>query len=183
MYSEERSELFCRRQMSADEYVLWSGRPEKKGLFLAGAEIGSLIFLILWTIFASVLFYKGLKGSDFFPFVLISAIFPAVGIILLSVQISGFLKLRNNTEYVITNKRLYRRLGKKAENFSVNLISNYHVAYHRNGNASVIFPGIIESAKIVGRTRKQQVIHYVTLVNIANITQVQQILDRVNAET
>lgn len=183
MYSEEHGELFCRRQMSADEYVLWSGRPEKRGLFFIAGDLHSIFFFIIFTVFSFVIFYAGLKGTPAgSPLRMIPIIFPTVGIGLLCVQVSKFLALRNKTEYVITNKRFYRRYGNKMENFPISQTAGYNVKYHRNGNASIVFTGIIDSTRPMVRSNGRQIIPYITISNIADVARVQQALDRANTE-
>lgn len=179
MYNEENSRLFCRSQMAPDEYVLWSGRPEKSGLFMSGAELGSFIFSIIWTIFACAMCISAMKsrmGNSIVGY--LPLLFPIVGIILIVSHLRKFLVLRNQTEYVITNKRIYRLMGKRTDNFSASVTVGYETKYHRNGNATISFPMAIDPTKGKTRVAGQTLPRCFTINNIAEVDRVQQALSR-----
>ena len=177
MYSES-TELFCRSQMSADEYVLWSGRPEKNGPFLSGAEIGSLLFSIVWTVIATAMCLPALKDNGGTILGLFPAIFPIVGLFLVGSHLRRVLILRNHTEYVITNKRIYRRMGKRIDNFSASIAVGYQSQTHRNGNSTITFPMAIDPSKPRTKSNGREVPRFFTINSIADVDRVQQVLSR-----
>lgn len=104
---QENATLFCRHQMGMDEYVLWRGRPSKKG--------NVLVFL-----------------------------FPLAGVGVMVGMLCKSFRFRNCTEYVITNKRVCRRMGKRMDNYTAAVAKSHELKYHRNGNATIRFFNAID---------------------------------------
>lgn len=178
MHNEENSRLFCRSQMAPDEYVLWSGRPEKNGIFMSGAEAFALLFSVVWTVLACYMIRTFLIDFRFGIASILPLIFPVVGIGLIVSQIRKALILRNHTDYVITNKRIYRLMGKRMDNFSASVTVGYETKYHRNGNATISFPMAIDPTKGKTRVAGQTLPRCFTINNIAEVDRVQQALSR-----
>ena len=180
MYNENTT-LFCRRQMGSDEYVLWHGRPEKKGRVLSGPDVWNLIFSIIWTVFACAMcipaFMYGADSSTLFII-----FFPLVGIGMMIGQLCKVLRIKNHTEYVITNKRLYRRMGKKIDSYASSVTMGYETEYHRNGNATIRFPMAIDHSKGRVRVNGREIPQYVSLINIGEVDRVQQALSNMSVE-
>ncbi len=173
--------IFCRRQMGSDEYVLWQGRPEKKGRVLSGSDLGNLIFSIIWTVLACAMCIPAfMDGADMSTLFVI--FFPLVGIGMMIGQLCKVLRIKKHTEYVITNKRIYRRMGKKVDNYSAAVTLGYQTEYHRNGNATIRFPMAIDCSKGRVRVNGREIPQYVSLINIREVERVQQALANMTVE-
>ena len=167
----ETTSLFCRPLMGPDEYILWQGRPGKKGRVLFGTDLAQLIFAIVWT------FLYGLDPSAYFII-----IFPLVGVGLIIGQFYKIGRIRNHTEYVLTNKRLYRRMGKNVDSYEAVTTLGYETKYHRNGNATISFPMAIDHRKGRVRVNGREIPQYVSLLNIGDVERVQQALSNMSVE-
>lgn len=177
----ETTTLFCRPLMGPDEYVLWQGRPDKKGRVLFGTDMTQLIFSIFWAVlacgFCVPVFLYGIDPSAYFIF-----IFPLVGIGMIIGQFYKISRIKNHTEYVITNKRLYRRMGKNIDRYDAGTTLGYETQYHRNGNASIRFPMAIDRRKGRVSVNGREVPQYVSLINIGDVDRVQQALSNMSVE-
>ena len=180
MYNENTT-LFCRQLMGSDEYVLWRGCPEKKGRFLSGHELGSFAFSILWTVITCAVcipaFSMGFHMSSLFVI-----LFPCIGICMIVSHLRKINCLRNHTEYVITNKRLYRCIGTKMDSYAAAVTLGYQTEYHRNGNATIRFPMAIDRSAGRVRVNGRNIPQYVSLINIGEVERVQQALANMSAE-
>ncbi len=175
---------FCRGQMGADEYVLWSGRPEKKGSFLSSSDKGSLVFSIIWLVLSLGFGYMGLMAmNDEWFMMIVPFFFPAVGIGLVASHFVKIHRLKNNTEYVITNKKIYRRSGKKVDTFSASVTTNYQTEYHKCGTATIRFPMAIDPRLARVRSNGREIPQYFALVNIGEVERVQQALANMSTES
>ena len=181
MDQNEASCYFCRDQMGPDEYVLWHGKPEKRGRLLAPHEVGSLLFSIFWTVISCTMCIAALTTGSGLA-VLFVLIFPLVGIGLIVSQLIKINRLRNHTEYVITNKRLYRHIGPRIENYPASVTLGYEMEYHRNGNATFRFPMAIDRNAGTVRVNGRYIPQYISLVNIGDIDRVQSALASMNSE-
>lgn len=177
----ETTTLFCRPLMGPDEYILWQGQPDKKGRVLFGTDMAQLIFAIVWTVmacgFCVPAFLYGLDPSAYFII-----IFPLVGVGLIIGQFYKIGRIRNHTEYVLTNKRLYRRMGKNVDSYDAVTTLGYETKYHRNGNATISFPMAIDRRKGRVRVNGREIPQYVSLLNIGDVERVQQALSNMSVE-
>ncbi len=108
--------------------------------------------------------------------------FPLVGISMMIGQLCKVLRIKNHTEYVITNKRLYRRMGKKIDSYASSVTIGYETEYHRNGNATIRFPMAIDRSKGRVRVNGREIPQYVSLINIGEVDRVQQALSNMSVE-
>ena len=101
--------------LTADERVLWQGKPEPDGS-LAGSELSKgvpMLFMLGW---GGFMLYKVLEGGDV-PTGILIGICAFVGVWLLIAFWMGFgrtllaLRRLKDTEYVITTRRILRRTG------------------------------------------------------------------------
>lgn len=177
----ESTTLFCRPLMGPDEYVLWQGRPEKKGKLVTWNEISTFVLCVIWTVLACSMCSHAIQGGtdplgNTTVFTYFPLLFPLVGFALLIKQIYKYFLVRNHTEYAITNKRLYRRMGKNTDSYPASQTLGYETEYYRNGNATIHFPLTRDRSKRRVRVNGREVPQYVTLINIADVDRVQQVL-------
>lgn len=121
---------FCNPYFSEDEYVLWTGKPEGKNKNESGAlvpfGIFILIFALVWTVVAY--FLGGWMVFLGIPLVLF-------GLYLLF----GRNILRKKARYVVTNKRIYRRLLGKVKIMDMSHLPPMRVARMDDGRGSIYF--------------------------------------------
>ena len=135
MYHEEDYQ-FCRSIMASDEHILWHGKPEP-GRTFTKQDIIMIPFSLLWCGFAIFWTVSASSAGGFFglfgiPFVL-------VGLYMVFGRFIHGAYVRKNSYYVITNKRIYRRIGKKIDFLAAVSMPPYHTVIHKNGCGSVYF--------------------------------------------
>lgn len=122
---------FCQPYFTADEYVVWRGRPSNKrapqdfvmipfGLFFAG-------FAIFWTITAFNV-AGGLMGIFGLPFI-------AVGLYVMF----GRIITGRKTFYVITNHKIYRSVFGRVDMVDLANLPPMKVVANKNGTGSILF--------------------------------------------
>ena len=168
---ENRDYSFCRGQMGPDEHVIWSGKPEGGNIF-TGQNIGTFLFGIPWTAFAVFWTVSVSKAPG--PFFLFGIPFLAVGVYMLFGNFLYTAYMRKRTAYVITNKRIYRRMGRKTDNLSASTMPMYETIIHRNGNGTIRFPVMHDPYYGGRRVNGRAVTRYFTIENVADISRVQQ---------
>lgn len=127
---------FCRALMSPDEHVLWQGKPDKGNLFTKQQLLGLpgvLVFLGI-TVFITGGSAKGGMQNFimFLPFLVI------VSFILLG-PIVRHIRNRKNSLYVITNKKIYRKIGSKIDYLAAASMPSHYTYLYKNGNGSIYF--------------------------------------------
>ena len=174
---------FCREQMRADEHILWSGKPEKKGRHLTTAERGAFALSVL-ALFVSLPFgYLGLAypNGDWVTNILL-LIFPVIGIAMVTSQFVKLHRLKNDTEYVITNRKIYRRCGQRVDSFPASISVSYETEYHKCGTATIRFPMAVDPHLPRVRVNKREIPQYFALVNIGEVEEVLQVLTNMSAQ-
>lgn len=166
---------FCRGQMVPGEYVLWTGKPEKGNIFTA-QNLTYFFFGIPWTGFAIFWTTMAMQGSPLFA--LFGLPFIAVGLYMLFGNFIYTAYMRKHTAYVITNKKIYRRMGRKTDNLAAAVMPTYETVIHRNGNGTIRFPLVHDPYQRGVRINGRPAPRYFTLENIAEIDQVQQAIAR-----
>ncbi len=169
--------LFCRGLMDADEVLLWHGRPSKKGLCMSRYDWTIFCFGIGFTLCAAFLLTLGWIGAGPEPMVIgFTIVFPIAGIAVAVGPLRRGLRTRNHTEYVITNKRLFRRIGIHTEAFTEGIAQGYETILHRNGTATIRFAAVAEPNAVPFYVNGREVIQPLTLVKIADYEDVQRAL-------
>lgn len=142
--------LFCRRYLEENETVLWHGAPERKGLFMSKYDLWFLYFAIGWTIVNAPLLLVPFITNQWDPMIVgFCIIFPAVGVLMIVTHIRKHLRKRDNTEYAITNKRIFRRVGIDVEEFYLNPDYLCQVVNHKNGTTTIKFPELRDLSTMV----------------------------------
>lgn len=142
--------LFYRNYLEEGESILWHGSPEKKGLFMSKYDLWFLYFAIGWTVFTAPLLVFPFINNEWNPFfVAFCIIFPAVGVLMTVSHIRKSLRNRNSTEYAITNKRIFRRVGIRIEVFYPKFNYICQVEHHKNGTMTLKFPEVRDESTMV----------------------------------
>lgn len=175
--NNDSSYLFCRSQMDADEILLWRGRPTAKGLCMSKYDRSIFCFGIGFTLFAAFCLTLGWIGAGPDPMVIgFTIVFPIAGIAVAVGPLRRGLRTRNHTEYVITNKRLFRRIGIHTEVFTDGITQGYETILHRNGTATIRFAAVLEPNAVPFYVNGREVIQPLTLVKIADYEGAQRAL-------
>lgn len=175
--NNDSSYLFCRSQMDADEILLWQGRPTAKGLCMSKYDRVIFCFGIGFTLFAAFCLTLGWMHNDAdLLLILFTIVFPAAGIFVAYGPLKRGLRTRNHTEYVITNKRLFRRIGIHTEVFTDGITQGYETILHRNGTATIRFAAVVEPNAVPFYVNGREIIQPLTLVKIADYEGAQRAL-------
>ncbi len=122
---------FCRPFFTADEYVIWRGRPSRK---IMGADIALIPFGLFFSgfaIFWMFMWFSMGGGPEGF----VGLIFFFVGIFVI---FSGIIK-RKSTYYVLTNHKIYRKSSKKIDMLDLANLPPMRVVAYKNGYGSILF--------------------------------------------
>ncbi len=126
---------FCRGYLTSDEYVTWSGKPEK-GNILTASDAFMIPFSIFWCGFAVFWVISATaSGAGFFAFFGIP--FIAIGFFLVFGRFIFKAHMRKTTFYVITNKRIIRKLGRRIDMVELKNMPPISIQMHKNGNGTI----------------------------------------------
>ena len=166
---------FCRGQMAPGEYVLWTGKPDTKSNYFTGRNFMNFLFAIPFTAFSVFWIVTASRAPG--PFFLFGIPFLVYGLYILFGSGIRNILLRKDTYYVITNKRIYRRIGKKTDNLSGVNMPPYETIMHSNGNGTIRFTMGANPYRSTDRYG-HYVVHYFTLDNLADVERAQQAIAR-----
>ena len=173
--------LFCRSQMDADEVLLWHGRPNTKGLCLSKMETAQFCFGIGFILFSVLCLTIGWINVGPDPLLIgFTIAFPAAGILVAGSALKNGLKTRNNTEYAITNKRIFRRVGIRVEVYTDGISDGYETILHRDGTATISFAMVIDPNAGRYYVNGREVIQTLRIVRIADVEAVHRALSALN---
>ncbi len=167
---------FCRELMAPDEQVLWTGKPNQGTIFSVFTG-SSLLVTFLVFVFSFFMFHL-VRNNDDSLFFLFWVFF--MGLCIYSVTIWPFQAYyqRKNTFYVITNKKIYRKRGRKITKLSVKEISGYETTYHNNGTGTIRFTLYVTPHWANGETIEK---HF-SLENLTDFTRAQQAIAQMDTE-
>ncbi len=123
--------------LTAGEHILWKGRPEK-GNLITRKDFIMIPFGLFFLGFSLFWEYSALQsaGASFglfgIPFVLVG-LYMAFGRFVYGAYI------KKDTYYVITNKRLVIKKGKRIQIFAARDLPPMEVEVHKNGNGTISF--------------------------------------------
>ena len=160
---------FCNPYILPGERILWKGRPEK-GKYLCAQDFVLIPFSIFWLGFA--LFWEwGAIDSGYTFMILWGLPFIGVGIYLLFGRFIHSAYLRNKTFYVVTNKKLIIKKGRRIITYQSQDLPPMTLNLHRNGNGTISFCEAVRYRG--GRTYH----NYFSLENIADPVQAQNAIN------
>ncbi len=179
----EQNEIynFCRGQMGPDEFVLWTGQPEIKGNLFTIHDLVNCAFGAFATGFAIFWMKSALSVPGSGLFFLFGIPFLAVGLYMFFGRAIYNVYMRKRTAYVITNKRIYRRIGRKTDNLPGLNMPAYDTVMHRNGNGTIRFVTAQNAYRSVDRYGRA-VVRYFTLDNLADVDRAQQAIARMDTQ-
>lgn len=164
---------FFRSYLSSDEYVLWQGKPQKGHIFTA-QDVFVIPFSIFWLGFAVVWTALASKSSAIFglfglPFVL-------VGLYMLFGRFVHKNRLKKKTAYVITNKRVIRKIGNRVDMRNLNDLPEMQVTTYKDGSGTINFGYNVTHYR--GRYHRSSTVeeYEFSLENIPNVLNVQRII-------
>lgn len=164
---------FCKRYLTGDEYVLWQGRPEK-GMVFSFSDVITTLFSVVWLAFSVFWEYTVIKNSPSVVMVLWGIPFVAVGIYLLFGRFIQRIIADKNTYYVVTNKRIIIKQGRRIKFFDGDDLPPMNITIHKNGNGTISFSEVFYS----GRYRS---VRYIALKNLADVTQAQEAINAMSS--
>ncbi len=156
---------FCRPYILPGESILWKGRPEK-GNLITRRDFVMIPFGLFWLAFCVLWESIALKSGQLFP-IIWGLPFVAVGIYLVFGRFIQSAYLRNKTFYVITNKKIIIKAGRKITMHDARYLPPMEVEIHRNGNGMILF----SEETYTRRGRRHHT--YIILENIKDIAQAQ----------
>ncbi len=127
---------FAKHLLIPGENILWKGKPEKGAIFTR-QDIIMIPFSIFWCGFAFFWFFGALEAGGFFA--LFGIPFILVGLYLVAGRFFITAHLRKNTAYVITNKKIIRKKGKKIDMIEIATLPPMHTELHQNGCGTITF--------------------------------------------
>ena len=135
-YIDEYS--FARTYMVPGEAVLWKGKPGK-GHLLTPQDVYMIPFSIFWCGFA--VFWEASVLADGAPFFfgLCGIPFILVGLYMVFGRFFHTAYLRNRTAYVITNKKIIRKRGKRVDMLGAGNMPQTYITTFADGSGNIRF--------------------------------------------
>lgn len=165
---------FYRPYLVNDEYVLWTGRPEKGNIFTKHSAV-LMIFGAVWLSFS--LFWEIMAIKSKVVFMMLWGLpFVGIGAYLLLESPIRAAYLRNRTYYVITNKKIIIKKGSKIEMHDGRDLPPMDIEIHKNGNGTILFSEDVYTRR--GRSHRI----YFMLENLADIAQAQNAVSSMERE-
>ncbi len=123
--------------MSADEYVLWEGKPEK-GHLLTPEDAFIIPFSVIWSAGAfSVLAISVAELA--LPFFAIALFFSVIGAY---ISVGRFIHksyIRKHTNYLITNRKVFCCYKNKVKIRTRQSITEIHLKTYKDGCGNIVF--------------------------------------------
>ena len=128
---------FANRYLVGDEFILWKGQPER-GSLLSKMDIFLIPFSILWASFVLMAVTSVLSEGD--PFTMLFLIpFVCVGFYITVGRFIHASVRRKQTRYVITNKKIIRKIGNKTDVLDGQNLPVMHIEFGKDGNGTICF--------------------------------------------
>ena len=162
---------FARHLLIPGENILWKGKPEKGGIFTK-QDVFMIPFSIFWCGFAFVWFFAALEAGIF---ALFGVPFVLIGLYLVAGRFFVTAYLRKNTAYVITNKKIIRKKGKRVDMMDIANLPPMHIEMYNDGRGTISFGA---SVYTYNRGRQYEGPMF-SLENIANIVQIQALINNI----
>ena len=167
---------FVRHMLLPGENILWKGKPEKGGIFTR-QDVFMIPFSIVWCGFAFVWFFGALQAGGFFA--LFGVPFVLIGIYLVIGRFFITAYLRKNTAYVVTNKKIIRKKGKRVDMLDIATLPPMHVEMLKNGCGTITFGEPVYVS--YGRHSNRRVEQPFALENIADVIRIQNLISSIEA--
>lgn len=182
-YKDEYS--FINPYVSADEYILWKGKPEK-GHYFTQADIFLVPFSIFWNVMVlKFLISAVIDGVPFFAYIFLIP-FIMGGFFFLFGRFLAVSYINKRTLYVITNKKIIRRRRNKIDVIESINMPVMRVRVNKNGSGTIRFGDefyYTKSGNIRGGYSGDPWgigSKLLSLDNVPNVAQVQKIIDQMD---
>ena len=162
---------FAQPYISAGEFILWKGKPEK-GSLLTAQDVFLIPFSIFWCGFA--IFWTVTAATSGGLFALFGIPFVCVGLYILVGRFFWTAYMRKNTYSVITSQKIIRKRGNRVDMLDGKSLPAVHVTVHKNGCGTIRF-GEVSPYNRNSFDPNQGLF---VLENIPNVASVQQLLSR-----
>lgn len=162
-----------RPYLSAGEYILWQGKPEK-GNLLTGQDVFMIPFSLLWCGFAIFWELTALMGNAPLLFKLWGIPFVCVGLYMVFGRFFWTAFLRKRTAYAITNRKIIRIRWNKVDMLDGKHLPAIHVTAGRNGCGTITFGSEWNGSR--GRQGSFPGHGVFALENVADVIRVQQLI-------
>lgn len=157
---------FCNKYLEADEYVQWTGKPEN-GFYINFSNGFRWLFSAFWMAFCTYFIYLVIRERESVQLLIFAALFWLFGAYFLVWKNCFSLALRFKTYYVITNKRVIIKKGKKIRFYNGENLDYTQTTMHRNGNGTITFSRLIY-------TTKTKLVKCFALENISDVSGAQR---------
>ena len=162
---------FVRDYLVPGESILWKGKPGK-GHLLTSQDVFMIPFSIFWFGFAVFWEISVLSSGAPFFFGLWGVPFILVGIYITVGRFFHTAWLRKHTAYVITNKKIIRKRGKRVDMLGAANMPAIHIATHADSSGTIRFG----QTDLYGRRQGFQYAPVFSLENVPDVTRVHQII-------
>ena len=159
---------FVKSLLVPGENILWKGKPEKGAVFTK-QDVIMIPFSIFWCGFAFFWFFSALEAGIF---ALFGVPFVLVGIYLVFGRFFVTAYLRKNTFYIITNKKIIRKKGKRVDMMDIANLPPMHIEMYKDGRGTISFGA---SVYTYNRGRQYEGPMF-SLENIANAVQIENLI-------
>ena len=164
---------FAKSLLVPGENILWKGKPEKSGL-LTKRGYYMIPFSLLWCGIVSLSVVDSIIRTGFVelfdvPFIL-AGLYLLVGRFIITVY------TRRITAYVITNKKIIRKIGKNVDMLEMAALPPMYIELLKDGRGSIGFGAPVYNTG--GRTRDYVEADF-TIENIANVVKIQELIDNI----
>lgn len=166
---------FVNQYLMGDEFILWKGKPEK-GNLLSKNDVFFIPFSIFWCGFAIFwIIGAASTGTPFFWMFGIPFVF--VGLYMVFGRFIHIAYTRNHTYYVITNKKIIRKIGGKIDILDGQNLPSMNVDIRNGGNGNINFGNpIVRNSRRGYNMQGSQPYYDFSLDNIKNPLKVQEII-------
>lgn len=124
--------------MGMDEYVLWSGKPSRIHYF-SKQDLITIPFSLFWLGFSLFWEWQVIQSRQSLFLVLWGMPFVMIGVYLLLIRPFHQASIIRHSYYVITNKQLMIKQGKKISFYTASQLPPVSLKVHRDGTASLYF--------------------------------------------
>lgn len=157
---------FCNKYLDADEYIQWKGKPENS-FYINFSDGFRWLFSAFWMAFCTYFIYLTIRERASVQLLIFAVLFWLFGAYFLVWKNCFSLALRFKTYYVITNKRVIIKKGKKIRFYNGENLDYIQTTIHRNGNGTITFSRLIY-------TTKTKLVKCFSLENISDVSGAQR---------
>ena len=166
----------CLSYMAPDERELWSGAPGA-GHLLSASDAVMIPFSIFWCGFACFWEFTAITNGGGF-FALFGIPFVAVGFYIMFGRFFHASHMRKKTYYIVTNRRIIRKRGKRVDFLDGRQAQNMQVHAFADGRGTISFNLPVAHGRTTGAppTGWPMGANFFFLEHVEDVVRVQQII-------